>query len=159
MSEPILVIGIGNPDRGDDGVGIWTVEQLRLRTPYGMQMVQHSGEGTSLIELWRMNGTATVYIVDATYSGLPAGSIQYFEIHNKPLPACFSRNTSTHAFGLAEAIELARSLDCIPRKLVIYGIEGQSFEFGASISAEVEASALRVIERLLDDIGNIAETL
>jgi hydrogenase maturation protease len=156
-SEPIFIIGIGNPDRGDDGIGLLTAERLRHRTPHGVQVVQHSGEGTGLIELWRESGAATIYIVDATYSGLPAGSVQYFEAHKEPLPAYFSRNTSTHAFGLAEAVELARALGCLPRKLVIYGIEGQGFDPCAPISIEVEAAASQVVERILDEVIDLTE--
>jgi len=157
LSEPILVIGIGNIDRGDDGVGNFTVECLRTRVPVYVKMMQHSGEGTSLIDLWRANDTSIVYIVDATCSGLPVGSIQCFEAHDKPLPAHFGKRGSTHDFGLAEAVELARSLSCLPQKLIVYGIEGQCFDFGVPLSAEVEAALRRVTELILNELTNPVE--
>lgn len=151
ISALVLIIGIGNLDRGDDGVGILTVERLRVQTSNDVQIMQHSGECTGLIDLWRTNLDAAVYIVDAMYSGLPVGSIRSFDAHYEPLPACFSRNTSTHAFGVAEAVELARSLVCLPRKLIIYGIEGQCFDLATPISAQVEAAS-RVIGHILENI-------
>lgn len=151
-SDPILIIGIGNPDRGDDGVGIFAIERLRLLNLWGIQLLQHSGEGTSLIDLWQTNRAAIIYIIDAMYSGLPAGSVQYFEVHNHPLPSCFSQQTSTHAFGLAEAVELARSLGCLPQRLLIYGIEGLCFDFGAPLSLVVESASHKVVELLLSEL-------
>ncbi|MCP4384460.1 MAG: hydrogenase maturation protease, partial [Hyphomicrobiales bacterium] len=44
-----IVIGIGNPDRGDDGVGPLIVEKLRTRLPDEVETIVHSGEATSLL--------------------------------------------------------------------------------------------------------------
>lgn len=157
LDEPVLVIGIGNVDRGDDGVGNFTLECLCTRVPTCVKTTQHSGEGTSLIDLWQTNDTPTVYIIDAMDSGLPAGSIRCFEVHEKPLPSYFGQHNSTHAFGLAEAVELARSLGCLPQKLIVYGIEGQCFDFGAPLSSEVESAARRVTELILNELADLAE--
>ena len=43
--------------------------------------------------------------------------------------------SSTHALGLADAVELARSLGRLPQRVVVYGIEGAAFEFGNGLSA------------------------
>ena len=47
---------------------------------------------------------------------------------------------STHGFGLAEALELARALGQLPRRCIVYAIEGASFETGAPLSPEVAAA-------------------
>ena len=57
--------------------------------------------------------------------------------------------SSTHALGLAEAVELARSLGRLPQRVVVYGIEGESFAFGKGLSAAVAAAADRVTEEVL----------
>ncbi len=155
LFESVLIIGIGNIDRGDDGAGNFTLECLRACLPPCAKIVQHSGEGTSLIDLWQTNDTSAVYIIDATYSGLPPGSIQCFEAQDKPLPAHFGQHCSTHAFGLAEAVELARSLGCLPQKLTVYGIEGQCFDLDVSLSSEVETASLRVRELILNEVANL----
>ena len=41
---------------------------------------------------------------------------------------------------LPEAVELARELDRLPRRLVVYGIEGESFEAGEGLSPAVETT-------------------
>ena len=62
------------------------------------------------------------------------------------------RIASTHALGLAEAIELARALDRLPARLELYGIEGARFEAGAgltpAVAPAVEALCGELCERL-----------
>ena len=60
---------------------------------------------------------------------------------------------STHAFGLAEAVELARALGRLPPRLIVYGIEGKSFEAGVGLSPEVGAAVQEVVERVLGELG------
>jgi hydrogenase maturation protease len=62
---------------------------------------------------------------------------------------------STHAFGLAEAVELARALGRLPRFLVVYGVEGKCFTPGAALSAGVEAAAADAAARVLDEVGSL----
>jgi hydrogenase maturation protease len=45
---------------------------------------------------------------------------------------------STHALGVAEAIELARALGRLPARLEVYAIEGARFTAGAGLSPAVE---------------------
>jgi hydrogenase maturation protease len=51
---------------------------------------------------------------------------------------------STHAFGLHEAIELARALHRLPRRVIVFAVEGRHFEAGATPSGEVEAAVPRL---------------
>ena len=48
--------------------------------------------------------------------------------------------SSTHAFGVADAVELARALDRLPERLDVYAIEGASFAAGAPLSPAVAAA-------------------
>ena len=78
-------------------------------------------------------------VVDAAASGAPPGSVRRFEAHAAPLPAHLLRS-STHAFGVAEAIELARALGRLPPILDVYAIEGSDFSAGAGLSPPVAAA-------------------
>jgi hydrogenase maturation protease len=64
---------------------------------------------------------------------------------------------STHGFGLAEAIELARALGGLPPRCVVYAIEGSSFEEGAALSPPVVAAAAEVARRLCGEIIALGE--
>jgi hydrogenase maturation protease len=116
----------------------------------GVTVLEQSGDGAALMEAW--GDAYRVIVVDAVSSGSKPGTIHRFEPAGQGLPDFFSGH-STHAFGLAEAIELARQLDRLPAQLVVYGIEGKSFELGAGLSSEVEAAADTLTARLTQEIG------
>jgi len=145
-----LVIGLGNAFRGDDGIGLVVARRLRRLTLPGVSVLEQSGEGAALLEAW--SAADQVIVVDAVSSGDQPGAIHRLEVDDQPLPVYFS-GRSTHAFGLAEAVELARRLDRLPASLIIYGIEGQSFALGADLSPEVKAAAETLIKQLAQDLN------
>jgi hydrogenase maturation protease len=59
---------------------------------------------------------------------------------------------STHDFGVAQAVEMARVLGTLPPRLVLYGIEGRCFDFGAALSPEVQQAAHEVARRVQQEI-------
>jgi len=148
--ENICVIGVGNTFRGDDGVGLIVARQVGELALPGVTVLEQSGEGIALMEAW--GDASRVIVVDAVSSGNEPGTIHRLEPAGQGLPDFFSGH-STHAFGLAEAIELARQLDRLPAQLIVYGIEGQSFEIGRGLSPEVEAAADTLTARLTQEIG------
>jgi hydrogenase maturation protease len=72
-------------------------------------------------------------------------TIYRFDALRQQLPASYSFS-STHAFGVAEAIQLARALDQLPASLIVYGIEGKKFVAGTELSPEVERAVQEVVE-------------
>jgi hydrogenase maturation protease len=143
----VLIIGVGNRWRRDDGVGPWVVDRLRER---GLSAIEHSGEGAGLIEAW--SAGRHVIVVDATASGAAAGSLYRLDAITAELPRHFFRYSS-HLFGLAEAITTARTLGRLPERLIVHGIEGGDFGFGDHLSPEVEAAAAVVVERIVAELG------
>lgn len=146
---PSRVIGVGNIFRGDDAVGILVAQRFAKLDLPGVEVLERSGEGTALMEA--MNAYDTVYLVDAMKSGVSPGEILRLEAHNTSLPAQFSAS-STHAFGVAEAIEMARLMGKLPLKLIVYGIEGLQYETGQALSPEVEQSIPILINRLREEL-------
>ncbi len=145
-----LIIGIGNEYRGDDAAGLIVARRLKERLADSVAILEQSGDGAALMEAWR--GAERVIIVDAVMSGAAPGTIRRFDASAQPVPTSPFR-CSTHAFGVAEAIELARALARLPRSLVVYGIEGKNFAAGAGLSAEVEKAASEVARRLLTEVN------
>lgn len=149
-----LIIGVGNEFRGDDGVGIAIARRLRAEAPAHVTILEASGEGAALMEAWK--GASRVFVIDATRSGSPPGTIRRFEAQAEPLPSRFF-HYSTHAFSVAEAVEMARALNQLPPQLIVYGIEGKNYSAGEGLSPEVEKAADSVIARLLQDAGVSAD--
>jgi hydrogenase maturation protease len=144
-----LVIGLGNSWAGDDAAGVLVARALRASLPEGVALIEHEGEPTALIDVWA--DKRIVILVDAIAGGAPPGTVRYFDATTSELPSSFS-GRSTHAFTVAQAIELARSLDRLPAQLMVVGIEGANFEAGAAIGQPVaeaiEPAGRRVLELL-----------
>jgi len=147
-SQAVLIVGIGTRYAGDDAAGLVVAERLGAGRWGAMPVITHEGEGLSLLD--RLTGFQTAILIDAMNSGVEPGAVQRFDAGAKPLPALMFRH-STHAFGVADAIELGRALKQPPRRIIVYGIEGKSFEAGDRLSPEVEASLPGVVERVLEE--------
>jgi|ERR1035438_6274437 hydrogenase maturation protease len=145
----IVVIGVGNEYRSDDRAGIAVARRLRALFPADVTILEESGEGTALMEAWQ--GAAWVTLVDAVRSGASPGTIHRLDARAAPLPMGFF-HYSTHAFSVAEAVELARSLDQLPAHLVVYGIEGANFAAGTELSPAIEQAVEVVVERLAEEV-------
>ena len=150
-----LVIGVGNPHRGDDAIGPLVASRLK-RFEDGSFLVIKQVEGLALMEAWE--GADTVIILDAAFSGTSAGTIHRIDASVESMPKDFLR-CSTHALGVAEAIELARAIDQLPRRVIVYGIEGVSFEQGAGLSEAVEEASGKLEALVLSDIETAAKQL
>lgn len=123
-NQKILLIGVGNKFRQNDTVGLAISEKFRNKLPPEIKIVEASGEGVALMELWQY--ATTVYLFDAVISGAEVGKTYRIDAQIETVPAKFF-NYSTHAFSVAEAVELARTLNQLPSKLIIYGVEGKNF--------------------------------
>jgi hydrogenase maturation protease len=146
-----LVIGLGNTWRGDDGAGPAVARGLLDEVQARVRV--YEGEPVGLIEDW--TGADAVIIVDAVSSGAPPGTIHRLDPLSEPIPAALSQG-STHAFGLADTIALARTLDRLPARLTVYGIEGEDFGAGDALSTPVRAAVEAVRAELLERLGRSA---
>jgi hydrogenase maturation protease len=145
-----LVIGLGHPLRGDDGVGAAVVAELCRRSIPGFEALVFDGDGAALVDRW--DGAERVIVVDATRSNTPPGTVERLDAASFPLPRT-NPGGSSHGFGLAEAFELARTLGRLPPRLIIYGVAGGSFGMGEGLSPAVAAAVPEVVERILKELG------
>lgn len=136
--------------RKDDGVGVYILNALQKKYEKDSEgeytFIQSSGEGSRLMESWQ--GFEQVIIFDALMKQGEPGRVIQLNAHTQTLPSDFFRYSS-HAFSLAEAVEMAKVLDCLPKSLLVYGIEGEDFGFGEGLSAAVEASAQSIIDSVI----------
>lgn len=135
-----LIIGVGNPDCGDDGAGLVAAAILRrrLKDRGDVEVIEHLGESTSLVDA--MTGWDEVCIIDAARSGAEPGSYRVFEAGKDALPSDLA-DVSSHGFGVPQAIELARAIGTLPVRCRVYAIEGAMFDFGAPLSNAVQEAA------------------
>jgi hydrogenase maturation protease len=144
----VLVVGIGNPDRGDDGFGPAVARRLRGQLPPAVHIVERTGDVLALIADWE--DFADVVIADAVALMTRPGRIHRFDLRQCGLPIGFAYR-STHGFGVSEAIELARALGQLPRRLVLYVAEGARFEPGSLLSPAVAAAVDEAVGRIVEE--------
>jgi hydrogenase maturation protease len=153
VSEKVLVIGIGNEFRNDDGLGVYVARRLRkLNLPH-IKAVEHSGEGAQLAELWKSK--RYVIVIDATASGAEPGTIFRFDTAKQSIPTKFF-HYSTHDFSVAESIEVSRVLSTLPERLVVYGIEGINYSQGDTLSPIAKKTAEYVLDLVIEEVAHIA---
>ena len=144
----MLIIGIGNTDRGDDAAGILVARRLIEK---GIGAMEHQGDPMNLIEIWRTAEYAV--LADAVRTGAAPGAL-----HNRDARAGGLRGnafrSSTHSFGLADAIELARTLDRLPKRLTIYGIEAAQFGAGVPPSTPVLAGVEKAVAKIASSLAS-----
>ena len=134
-----MVIGIGNPDRGDDAAG-WAVADRVT----GWSVVRSLGGSFDLVDRW--SSADDVVIVDAMQSGAEPGTVVRFDARRDEMPiGVFS---STHSFGPAAVVALANSLRKMPRSLTVVGIEADTFDMGAAMTPAVADAVSVVAEEL-----------
>jgi hydrogenase maturation protease len=155
-SPATLVIGIGNPLRGDDGLGSRALEMLaREDIPEGVELMELGTPGWGLVTT--LQDRQRVVIIDAVRMGQKPGAWRRFS----PQEVRFitqDETLSMHEPGLAESLELAQALDWLPDEIIIYGVEPTSTGFGSGLSPEVEGAIPTLITNILGDLWKTPKT-
>lgn len=151
----VLVVGLGNPDRGDDGVGPLVAKELAGLLPADVAIASPGGDVLSLIAEW--DGFDAVICVDAAPPLTVPGSVHRFDLATTELPRDMT-STSSHALGLADAIGLGRVLQQAPRDIIVYAVEAVSFAGGALMTPEVAAAAAEVVSRVVAEVAMLRQS-
>ena len=146
----LQIIGLGQEFRGDDVAGLLVARRLQEMAGPRVAILENSGSMTDLLAGWE--GVEAVILVDAVRGGGRPGEIYRFPVHERPLPAELFPATSTHAWGLAQAVALGRVLGALPPYLVVYGIESRDFGPGREVSPEVARAVPEVARRIIQEI-------
>jgi len=145
-----VVVGVGNHFRRDDGAGLQVATWLRDRVPDQVEVLTLTGEPTTLLEVFA--GSELVILVDAVATAGAPGLIHRFDASDEPVPGSVF-GASTHAFGLGETIELARTLGRLHGKVLVYGIAGEDFDAGEGLSVSVAAAVKQTATEILQDLA------
>jgi hydrogenase maturation protease len=153
----LTLIGIGQSFRGDDAVGIIAVETWRAEFPEtascpDIHVETAETPGIGLLDL--MAGSETAILVDAVKSGSPRGTIHRLTESN--IKSFAEQMSSGHGWGVAESLQLARSIrrNDLPERIFIIGIGAEQFGLGDDLSPEVEAqipNLIHIIQNLINE--------
>jgi hydrogenase maturation protease len=144
-----VVIGVGNALRGDDAVGLAVAGRLRGLVPAGVEVLEVEQEPSRLLDAW--DEAELALVIDAAQSGAEPGSVHRYDASADRVPARVFRS-STHAFGVGDAVELGRALGRLPARVVVFGIEGAGFAAGSGLSEPVAGKVDDVAEAVLAEL-------
>ena len=154
VADPLrrLVLCVGNPDRGDDGVGRLVAGLLRGRVPDDVVVAESDGGAAEVLH--HIAGAEHAVLVDAAVSGAPVGKVHRVDCSvGDGIPTTGA--ASSHGLGVAEAIALARALGCLPRHCLVYAVEAECFAPGDGVSPAVAAAAHEVADRVVAEYRHI----
>jgi hydrogenase maturation protease len=138
----VVVAGIGNVYRGDDGVGPAIAARLGPMLPSSVLVLEGLDDPLELIDAW--DGAELAVVVDAVVSTARPGTVHQMEISGS-LPAML-RRLSTHLFSVAQVIELGTVLERMPDRLVVVGVEAAEVGQGrVGLTPAVESAADQVV--------------
>lgn len=131
----LLVLGLGNPLCGDDGLGVAAVEELgrRYQAPPGALLLDGGTLGLSLLPF--LEDAEQAILVDAVRDDAPPGTLVRLS-GAEVRPAVESR-LSVHQVGVADLVGAADLLGRLPRRLVLLGLVPASLDLGVGLSPEV----------------------
>lgn len=150
MSEkPILVLGLGNLLRSDEGVGIHVIRELsKMHIPETVEVIDGGTLGAELIGV--IQGRKKVFLLDAMRADSPPGSV--LRVPFDELKPALSRSMSVHGTGVGELLYCCGNL--IPRpEIIIYGIVPKLIDrWSMNLTAVVQSRISSIVALILDEI-------
>jgi len=141
-----VVLGLGNPLMGDDGLGLAALERLREQWEIpGVELVDGGTWGMNLLPL--VEESTNLILLDAIRSGDAPGTLVEWE--RDRLPRYLSLKLSPHQIDLREVLALAEWRDTMPEEVVAIGLAPRDVVMTPALSPEVEAGLERMVEATL----------
>jgi hydrogenase maturation protease len=138
--ERTVVIGLGSPLMGDDGLGLVALERLRDLAPAGVELVDGGTWGMTLLPT--VETADRLLLLDAINADRVPGTL--IELEGEAVPRHFDLKFSTHDIDLRDVLALAELRGRTPGRLVALGLQPDRIEMVTALSP--------LIERALDDV-------
>ncbi len=150
----IKVIGLGNPLRGDDGLGVAAIQRLAEKghLPGGVELIDGGLCGLGLLEL--IDGADAVVLVDAVHTDAPSGTI--IRATADQIQHAESAPGSVHDFRVGEALRLAAALGTPLPPITLIGMVPDNISPGENLSPVVEANLARLVDAIRDRVRQAA---
>jgi hydrogenase maturation protease len=150
MKSAVLVLGLGNPLRGDDGIGPRIIMELTRRgLPEGVTALDVGNAGLDLLNV--LEGWERVVIVDAAEMGIEPGRFVRFTPNEARLIQA-GDHYSLHNAGLSEALALANALGQTLPEWVIFGVQPTEIDWRAGLSPAIEAAIPTLTDAVIAEL-------
>ncbi|MCD6468873.1 MAG: hydrogenase maturation protease [Thermoplasmata archaeon] len=149
------VVGLGNPLRGDDGVGIVLIERLRecsVKLPRGVEILDGGTGGLGLVHVF--SRFETIIVVDAVDFGGKPGAYRFFKLDE--VESFSSDNVlSSHEDDFLKVLSFFKKLDSSPKKVFVFGVQPKSVSYGMKLSSEVEERVGFLVDELIKKVTSV----
>jgi hydrogenase maturation protease len=151
----LTVIGCGNTNRSDDGVGVYVAQSLLSwlqAHPHSNVRVFDAGTGGMEV-MFQARGATKLIIIDASSTGSEPGAI--YEVPGAELSAEREPSYSLHDFRWDHALYAGRRIfrEDFPQDVTVFLIEAATLELGLELTPVVQTAAQRVLLRLQEMIA------
>jgi len=149
MHPPVLVMGVGNLLRGDDGFGEAVLAHLEAQDL--PEHVELFAVGTSIVDhMGALEGRKKLIVLDAVRGGNPPGTLYRFD----PEEADYATlpTDSLHQVGLVETLRMGELIGCSPEKTLLIGAEPADTSLGIGLTPQVEQAVKKAAELVLKEI-------
>lgn len=151
----LSIIGCGNLNRSDDGVGVYVIRQLKNKIPDAENRnIRIFDAGTAGMDvMFQARGSSSLIIIDASRSGSEPGAI--FEVPGEELEVKHTPSFGLHDFRWDHALYAGRQIfkDEFPKSVQVFLIEAACLDFGLELSEVVKTAGDKVVERILTGLS------
>lgn len=147
----VVVIGIGNVVRSDDGVGVHAVVRLRERLGSQPDVTLVEGGTAGLLLLPHLADARRAIIIDAIDVGAEPGTL--VRLAGDEFAVAFSADTTVHDVGLRDLLGAARLSGAWPEQLVLRGVQPGSTTLGTELTSTVAAALDGLVDSIADELA------
>ena len=147
MTEATRGIGVGNPLREDDGVGVHAIEALECMEIEEVDLVDGGEAGLALVSMFE--GASRIVVIDCAKMGLSPGDIRVFRSESIKLDEV----PDLHGARVSSAVQMGTALGLLPDDLLFIGVEPGRTGWGMSMSPEVESAIPVVCRKVVELLG------
>ena len=146
----IVVLGLGNTIRTDDGLGVHAIRKLsaEMVLPPDVRIIDGGTLGLDLLP--NLQGVTHLLALDAVDSRNSPGTLSRFADEDL---ADLPMSKSVHLLGLSDLLGAMNLLGCAPRKVVLLGLQPKSTDWGTGLTFEVEARLKDLVEAAHGEIS------
>ena len=146
-----VVIGLGNPIMGDDGLGLAALEHLQtgFAFPPDVELVDGGTWGMNLLPV--IEDASELILIDAIDAGVPPGT--FVRLEHDRLPRYLATKISPHQVDLRDVLALAELRGTLPQDTVALGVQPASVEMRSSLSEIVRAAVPDLAEQVVQELA------
>ena len=145
-----VVLGVGSPLMGDDGVGVAAVELLRRALGPMSEVALLDGGTWGMQLLPEIEEAGRLLVLDAIYDGQAPGTVVRLEKHE--LPRLLYQKVSPHQIDLREVFAVAELRGTFPAEAVALGVEPEVVELQEGFSPSVERAIPVLLEAAVEQL-------